>query len=122
MGYNPPKRHTRLDHLSRWQKLACLDLPGFALLTTGLTVFLTGLGLGGTLYSWQSGTVIGLLAAGAVLLIFFGLYEWKGTETGILHHDLFRRTAQGRSFTFCIMLIFLEGALLFAFSIFFPQL
>lgn len=30
-GYKPPKRHTRLDGLTIWQKVARLDLPGSAL-------------------------------------------------------------------------------------------
>lgn len=43
IGYRPPKRHTRLDHLSAWQKIKQLDLVGALLLATGLTLFLTGL-------------------------------------------------------------------------------
>ena len=39
VGYRPPKRHTLLDHLSFVQKIGRLDLPGFALLTAGLTLF-----------------------------------------------------------------------------------
>lgn len=121
MCYRPPKRHTRLDHLSIWQKLSCLDLPGFALLTIGLTLFLTGLGVGGALYPWQNAHVLGPLVIGLVFMIAFAVYEWKGTKVGILHHDLFRGK-QGRTFSICIVLIFLEGAMLFAFSIFYPQM
>src|ERR1700754_4715586 len=87
VGYRPPKRHTRLDHLSFWQKLTHLDLPGFGLLTKGLTLFLTGLNLGGGLFSWTNARVLALLIVGIVVLIGFGVYEWKGTKTGILHHE-----------------------------------
>ena len=109
-GYRPPKRHTRLDHLSFWEKLTHLDLIGFGLLTTGLTLFLTGLNLGGGLFSWTNARVLALLITGIVILVGFGVYEWKGTETGILHHELFRggKTA-GRTFAICISLIFIEG-------------
>lgn len=121
VGYRPPKRHTRLDHLSFWQKLTHLDLIGFALLTAGLTLFLTALNLGGGLYKWTDAKVLALLIVGLVVLISFALYEWKGTKTGILHHELFKGgKAAGRTFAICISLIFIEGTLLFSYIIFFP--
>lgn len=121
VGYRPPKRHTRLDHLSFWQKLSHLDLPGFGLLTTGLTLFLTGLNLGGGLFPWTNSRVLALLIVGIVVLIGFGVYEWKGTKTGILHHELFQGgKARGRTFAICISLIFIEGILLFSYIIFYP--
>lgn len=121
VGYRPPKRHTRLDHLSFFQKLRQLDLPGFGLLTTGLTLFLTGLNLGGGLYAWTNGRVLGTLITGLVILASFGLYEWKGTKSGILNHELFRGgKSAGRTFAICISLIFIEGILLFSYIIFYP--
>jgi hypothetical protein len=123
LGYRPPKRHTRLDHLSVWQKLGHLDLPGFGLLTTGLTLFLTGLNLGGGLFKWTNARVLATLIAGIIILISFGVYEWKGTKTGILNHDLFRGgKAAGRTFAICVGLIFIEGIMLFSYIIFYPVL
>lgn len=49
-------------------------------------------------------------------MIGFGLYEWKGTSTGIMSHELFKR----RTFTLCIPLMFIEGILLFAIVTFYP--
>jgi len=122
-GYRPPKRHTRYDHLSFAQKLGKLDLPGFVLLTAGLTLFLTGLNLGGGLYSWTNARVLVTLIVGLVTPIFFSLYEWKGTNTGILHHDQFRGgKAAGRTFAICLGLIFIEGLLLFSWIVFYPVL
>lgn len=121
LGYRPPKRHTRLDHLSFIQKLGHLDLPGGALLTVGLSLFLTGLNLGGGLYSWTNVRTLTTLVVGMALLVAFGVYEWKGTTTGILNHDLFKGgEAQGRTFAICVGLIFVEGVLLFAFVVFYP--
>lgn len=51
VGYKPPKRHTRLDHLSTWEKLARLDLPGFGLLSAGLTLLLVAINLGGGIFT-----------------------------------------------------------------------
>ncbi|OGM40964.1 hypothetical protein ABOM_010480 [Aspergillus bombycis] len=126
IGYRPPKRHTRFDHLSFWQKLGCVDLPGFFLLTAGLSIFLTGLNLGGGLYTWSSAPVLATLIIGILVLIAFGIYEWRFTRVGILHHDLFHggRTGEkaGCTFAICIGLIFIEGIMLFAIVIFYPAL
>lgn len=121
VGYRPPKRHTRLDHLSFLQKLAHLDLIGFVLLTPGLSLLLVGLNLGGGLYGWTNPRVLATLIIGIAILIGFGLYEWKGTSTGILHHHLFRGGKNaGRTFAICLLLIFIEGVMLFSYIIFYP--
>ena len=122
-GYRPPVRHTRLDHLSLFQKIKALDLIGFALLSAGLALFLTGLNLGGGLYGWTDSQVLGPLVSGIVVLISFFLFEWKGTKTGILHHDLFAGGKEkGRTFSICAGLLFIEGIMLFSIIIFYPVL
>jgi MFS family permease len=121
-AYRPPKRHTRYDHLSVWQKLGRLDLPGFGLLTAGLTLLLVGLGIGGALYAWTNGRVLGTMITGIVILVGFAFYEWKGTSTGILHHDLFNGGKRGRTLAVFVGLVFVEGIMLFAFTIFYPQM
>jgi hypothetical protein len=121
--YRPPKRHTGLDHLSFWQKLGRLDLLGTGLLTAGLTLVLAALNLGGGIFKWVSAPVLSTLVIGIVLLIAFGVYEWKSTKIGILHHDLFRGGKnRGHTFAICVMLIFVEGILLFAYTIYYPTL
>ncbi|KAJ9633594.1 hypothetical protein H2204_006800 [Knufia peltigerae] len=123
VGYRPPKRHTRYDGLSLGQKIARLDILGSFLLTVGLTLLLTGLNLGGGLYKWTNARVLATLIIGIVGLIAFGVYEWKGTSTGILHHGLFKGERHaGRTFSILIGLIAVEGLLLFAFVIFYPTL
>ncbi|OBU00219.2 hypothetical protein VE01_01673 [Pseudogymnoascus verrucosus] len=123
LGYRPPKRHTRLDHLSFAQKIGRLDLPGFALLTAGLALFLTGLNLGGSIFPWRAVETLSTLIIGLVLLIAFGIYEWLFTKTGILHHDLFVAGKDtGRTFAICVGLMFIEGILLFSYIIFYPVL
>ena len=122
-GYRPQKRHTRLDHLTIWQKLGHLDLLGFGLLTVGLTLFLTGLNLGSGQFAWTNVRVLATLIVSIVILISFGVYEWKGTKIGILHHDLFRGgKARGQTFAICVGLIFIEGIQLFSYIIFYPTL
>ncbi|KAF7546138.1 hypothetical protein G7046_g9399 [Stylonectria norvegica] len=122
-GYRPLKRHTRLDHLSFWQKLTHLDLPGFGLLTVGLTLALVALNLGGGLFPWTNARVLSLLIIGLLTLVGFGVYQWKGTSTGILHHGLFQGgKGAGRSFAICVVLMVIEGILLFSYVIFYPVL
>ncbi|RMZ30873.1 hypothetical protein D0859_05007 [Hortaea werneckii] len=122
-GYQPPRRHNGLDHVNFWQKLRHLDLPGFLLLTSGLTLFLVSLNLGGDAYAWSSARVLTTLLIGLAVLVTFGVYEIKGTSTGILHHELFRGGQQrGRTFGLCVLLIFIEGVLLFSFIVYYPAL
>lgn len=123
VGYKPPKRHTRLDHLSTWEKLARLDLPGFGLLSAGLTLLLVAINLGGGIFTWTAAQVLATLVVGIVVLLAFGLYEWRFTKVGILHHDLFRGGKEcGRTFAISVGLMFIEGILLFSFVIFYPVL
>ena len=123
VGYRPPKRHTRYDHLSFVQKLGRLDLPGFALFTTGLTLFLTGLNLGGGIFTWSQAPPLATLVVGIVVMIAFFVYEWRFTKVGILNHDLFRGgKTRGRTFAICVGLIFIEGIMLFSYIIFYPVL
>ncbi|KAK6837344.1 hypothetical protein RU639_001133 [Aspergillus parasiticus] len=123
VGYSPPRRQTALDQLSVWEKIGRLDLLGFVVLTAGLTLLLTGLNLGGALYPWVSAPVLVTLVLGVGLLVAFGGYEWKFTQTGILHHELFRTGKdRGRTFGICVGLIFIEGILLFAYVLFYPVL
>lgn len=123
LGYQPPKRHVDVDDLSWSQKIQKLDLVGTFLLTTGLTLFLVALNLGGESYPWSSARVLSLLIIGIAILGVFGFYECKGTKTGILHHDLFRGGRnQGQTFTICIALMFIEAILLFSYVLFYPVL
>ncbi|KAK5325610.1 hypothetical protein LTR93_003830 [Exophiala xenobiotica] len=123
VGYRPPTRHTRLDHLSFWGKLGHIDLIGCFLLTAGLTLFIVGLSLGGGLYTWTDAHTLSTMIIGLVTLIAFAVYEWKGTKTGILHHDLFRGGRnKGRTFAICVALLFVEAIMTFGYGLFFPVL
>ena len=110
--YRPPPRHGRYDHLSFWGKIRRCDIPGSILVTAGGTFILTGLSLGENPWPWNNARVVSTLVIGAVLLIAFGLYEWKGTSEGIAHHDLFKR---GRTYGVLVVLMFIEGIGIFTF-------
>ena len=84
-------------------------------------MFLVGLNLGGNLYPWTSARTLSTIIIGLATLIGFGVWEWKGTNNGILNHELFQGGKdRGRTFALCVALIFIEAILLFAFIIFYP--
>ena len=89
----------------------------------GLTLFLAGASLGAGQYSWNDSRTLSTLIIGIVGLIAFGVYEWKGTPSGILHHDLLHG-GKDKAWTFiiCVVLIMVEGLTIFAFSLFYPIL
>ncbi|KAF2008792.1 putative siderophore iron transporter [Aaosphaeria arxii CBS 175.79] len=122
-GYNPPRRETAYESPLWYQKLAKLDIPGSILLTASSTLLLVGLGLGGSNSSWTSARTLSTLIIGGVLGVIFGFYEWKGTTTGILHHELFLPGKDnGRTFALCIALFGVEAILIVSFIVFYPLL
>jgi EmrB/QacA subfamily drug resistance transporter len=66
----------RTLHETRDEERATLDLPGLVTLTSGLFAVVLGL-LRGNDWGWSSGRVVGLFAAGVVLLIAFGFVELR---------------------------------------------
>lgn len=67
--------------------------------------------------------MLATLIVGIVILIAFGIWEWKGTKNGIMNHELFKGgKAQGRTFAICVGLIFIEGIMLFSYIVFYPVL
>jgi hypothetical protein len=123
LAYRPPKRHTELDHLTVWQKLRRIDVQGGGLLAIGLVLLITGLNLGGVTYPWASAPIICLLILGPLFFGACGLYEWKGTSTGIVPHELFDKGKTAvRTLVICLSLIHIEGILIFAFLLMYPIL
>ena len=107
--YNPPVRELQRQ-LTQRQKLARLDWIGYAFFLPGLILFCFALTSSSGVYPWKSSKIIGPLVVGICLLIAFGLYEWKGTRVGMLHHDLFSR---GRNFALAEALMLTEGIVFF---------
>ncbi|KIW82954.1 hypothetical protein Z517_02197 [Fonsecaea pedrosoi CBS 271.37] len=61
--------------LSLRQKLRKIDYGGAFLVTAGLVLFILGIQMGGNTYPWKSGTVLGLIISGGLVLIAFVVYE-----------------------------------------------
>ncbi|OCK77318.1 MFS general substrate transporter [Lepidopterella palustris CBS 459.81] len=94
-----------------------VDWAGIFMVAAGLTLFLVGLFYGGNPDKWTSARVLGPLIVGAVVLIAFGVYEWKATSTGLLAHVFFKH----RNFALGCLMNFVGGIVLFGGQAFLPQ-
>jgi hypothetical protein len=114
--YRPPP--TRIQRETEGKPLLkSLDFAGFFLAVAGLIIFTMGLVWGGNMFSWKSSHVIATLTVGIVTLIAFGIYELKGTSTGLLDHRMF----ENRNFPVLLAVAFVDGILLFGLLAFMPQ-
>lgn len=107
--YNPPLRALQRS-LTLSQKLGRLDWIGYALFMPGLILFSFALTSSSGMYAWKSVKVIAPLVVGCLMLVAFGIYEWRFTREGMFHHDLFR----GRNFVIAESALFAEGLVFFA--------
>ena len=92
-----------------------IDYPGAVLLVAGVSALLLALVWGGNEHPWGSGTIVGLLAASAALLVAFVVWEQRTAEP-ILPMRLFR----GGTFSVGVLLSFILGCAMFGAIVFLP--
>ncbi|KAI3324649.1 fungal trichothecene efflux pump [Xylariaceae sp. AK1471] len=73
--YHPPTFDLLHERKTKRQILKQLDYVGTFLWIAGLTLFLIGISVGGTIYPWKSATTLSTIVIGAVLLIILFVYE-----------------------------------------------
>ncbi|KAI2469550.1 trichothecene efflux pump [Annulohypoxylon bovei var. microspora] len=73
--YHPPTFDLLHERKTKLQMLKQLDYVGIFLWTAGLTLLLLGVSLGGTIYPWNSATIISSIVIGVALLIALFTYE-----------------------------------------------
>ncbi|KAK5630424.1 hypothetical protein RRF57_006139 [Xylaria bambusicola] len=73
--YHPPTFDLLHERKTKRQILKQLDYVGTFLWITGLTLFLIGISVGGTVYPWKSATTLSTIVIGGVLLIVLFIYE-----------------------------------------------
>ncbi|EEU35375.1 uncharacterized protein NECHADRAFT_42708 [Fusarium vanettenii 77-13-4] len=100
------------------QRLLKIDWLGVVLACSGLTLFLVGINYGDNPYEWTSEIVLGTMIPGALLLVMFGLWEWKGTSTGILPHAVFK----DRNYNVGLIIRVSGGLALYGCQAFLPQM
>ncbi|KAJ7494520.1 hypothetical protein B0H11DRAFT_2005057 [Mycena galericulata] len=99
----PPSDYPRLNF--RELVWAC-DPIGSLLMTTGTTLLLLAFDWAGGTFPWRDAHVVAPLVIGAVFLLLFGLYEWKGRTDGIIAHVFF---ARGPNFGLSLFAFAVEG-------------
>ncbi|MFF0966017.1 MFS transporter [Streptomyces sp. NPDC003703] len=92
------------------------DVPGAIGLATGLVCLLLAATKGGT-WGWTSGSVLGLLAGGAAVLLLWGVYELRVAQPLV---DL--RVAARRPVLFTNLASLMVGFAMYATSLVLPQL
>ena len=108
--YIPPSKPLR--DRSRLDLMKELDYLGIFLYTAGLTLFLLGLGWGGTNYPWKSATVITPLIIGAVLFCLTFVWDFSGVpKRPLFPLRLFNRF---RDYTSLLVIIFVTGLVYFS--------
>jgi EmrB/QacA subfamily drug resistance transporter len=102
-------------HLPVQRREHSIDYMGAALLATGSISLLLATVWGGTTYAWNSQVIIGLLASGGLLGIFFVAWERRAKEP-IIPMNLFRNDI----FTVSVILSLLAGIAMFASILYIP--
>ncbi|KAK4185751.1 major facilitator superfamily domain-containing protein [Podospora australis] len=83
-----------------------IDPIGSFLFVTSATLMLLGLDWAAGSYEWSDAHVAAPLSVGLVLLVLFGLYEWKGRNDGLVAHVFFHRDA---NFALSVFAFAVEG-------------
>ncbi|KAI1743240.1 fungal trichothecene efflux pump [Xylaria scruposa] len=73
--YHPPTFDLLHERKTKRQILKQLDYVGSFLWIAGLTLFLIGISVGGTVYPWKSAATLSTIIIGGVLLIILFIYE-----------------------------------------------
>ena len=68
------------SQLNIFEKIQRLDLPGFVLFIPAVVMLLLAVQWGGTKYSWNSATVIGLLCGFVGMMAIFIAWQWYAQD------------------------------------------
>jgi EmrB/QacA subfamily drug resistance transporter len=102
--------------IERAKQKVQIDYLGASLLAGGLSALLLGFVWGGAQYPWASPQVIGILSAAVVLLVSFGLVEYKHAKDPILPLSLFKNSI----FSLSMLIVFLIGFAMFGAILYIP--
>ncbi|CAK7237427.1 hypothetical protein SCUCBS95973_009956 [Sporothrix curviconia] len=94
------------ERMTVWDYVWACDPIGSLLFVASATLMLLALDWGGGTYGWSDAHVAAPLAVGLVLLVLFGVYEWKGRSDGLLAHVFFRHNA---NFALSVFAFAVEG-------------
>jgi len=105
IAYFPPRR-SDYEKMSWLEYLWCIDPIGSCLFVAGATLILLALDWAPDTYAYSNPHVAVSLSIGLLLLVLFGLYEWKGRPDGLLAHAYFK---EGPNFALSTFAFAVEG-------------
>ncbi|KAF2452872.1 major facilitator superfamily domain-containing protein [Lineolata rhizophorae] len=88
------------------QVLWAIDPIGAFLFISATTILLLSLNWAAGTYPWDDAHVAAPLTIGCVILVVFGVYEWKGRSDGIVSHIFFK---SGPNFPLAVFCYAVEG-------------
>lgn len=103
-GYNPPPRELERS-LRPGEKMRQLDWLGYAMFTTGITLFCVALQWSNNPYSWDDAHVLAPFVISVLVLVMLGVHQSKFRTDGLFHHRLF----SDRNFVVSVTSMFVEG-------------
>lgn len=103
-GYNPPPRELERS-LRPGEKMRQLDWLGYAMFTTGITLFCVALQWSNNPYGWDNAHVLAPFVISVLVLIMLGVHQSKFRTDGLFHHRLF----SDRNFVVSVTSMFVEG-------------
>ncbi|KAF2110188.1 fungal trichothecene efflux pump-domain-containing protein [Lophiotrema nucula] len=115
--YNPPSKPLR--NITRRQLLGEIDYLGIFLYSSGLTLFLLGLGWGGISYPWKSAAVLAPIVIGALLFTSTFVWDFSGKPKRPLFP--YRLFSNFHEYTSLLVIIFVTGAVYFSLTSLIPQ-
>ncbi|KAH9214781.1 major facilitator superfamily domain-containing protein [Leptodontidium sp. 2 PMI_412] len=108
--YWPPKK-VREERLSWRRAIWSCDPIGSLTLIAGTTLVIMALNWAGGTYAWSNVRVVSCLVTGAVLLLVFSVYEWKGRTDGLIAHVFFE---DGPNLGLSVFAFAIEGWIFFS--------
>lgn len=101
-----PKRASDFPRMSFSKMIWACDPIGSLLFVFSATLILLALDWAGGSFAWSNTHVAVPLTIGLVLMVVFGLYEWKGRTDGIVAHVFF---ASNNNFALSVFAFAVEG-------------
>ncbi|CCC08826.1 unnamed protein product [Sordaria macrospora k-hell] len=116
--YHPPAPTEDLNWKQKLSLLKDMDVVGGFLSIAGLALLEVGLLGGGYQYPWTSARVLAPLILGFLVLIIFGLWEYKGAKAPMIPRDL---GPAPRTLIITMIITFISGANFFSVLMLWPS-